>query len=208
MRLNIKAELAPISWQPYESTLALQALRAGKLLLLYGKGEPMQAHKHLESLLSAYLQRNIRYAELSKNFRGKPYLPDAVYFNLSHTKKSYIIALSSIGEIGVDMEYQIPGKSIRELIEYAFSPDEQSFIKNEGDENTFLKMWTLKEAYLKATGIGLIDSLNTLHVVSVPNFCTTDSHYNSLVLTCPAGEMGSLVYYGDSLEIQQMILTD
>lgn len=208
MKLNIQAETVAPIWQPFVSAQALQALHAGKLLLLYGKGVPMQAHKLLESLLSAHLRRAICYAELSKNFRGKPNLPDAVYFNLSHTEKSYLIGLCSTRDLGVDLEYQIPGKDIHALIEYAFSPDEQRFLRNEGDEKTFLKMWTLKEAYLKATGIGLIDVLNTLHVVSGPNFCTTDPNYSSQVFTCPGAETGSLVYFGDVQEIHRMHLTD
>ncbi len=208
MRLNKKAEFTATIWQPFESTLALQALRDGKIVLLHGNGKPLQAHKFLESFLSVYLQKDIRYEDLSKNFRGKPFLQNAVYFNLSHTEKSYLIALSLIGECGVDMEYQVPGKDIHALMEYAFSPDEQRFLKHENCEKTYLKMWTLKEAYLKATGIGLIDSLNTLHVVSGPDFCITDQHYRSQVFTCPGGETGSLVYFGDALEIHRTHVMD
>ena len=192
-------------WQTYESKLALQNLDAGKIVLVYGNGNASQAHVLIEVLLSAYLEKDIRYAFLERTFRGKLFVPGAIFFNLSHTEKSFLIAFSTIQEIGIDLEYQIPRSStIHELAEYAFSPNERNVLEKKTSEKTFLEIWTLKEAFLKATGIGLIDSLSSLHVVSASGNSLLDSAYSSITFSCPNGETGSLVCSGNLPSLSRM----
>jgi phosphopantetheinyl transferase len=57
---------------------------------------------------------------------------------------------------------------------------------------SFTKIWTLKEALLKAAGIGLVDRLNQVNVHEIL------MHYklNFTSFACPHNETGSVVYSG------------
>lgn len=177
-----------------DSVQIQRALNEGRLLLVYGRGTPAQAHSQFESLASRFLGRAVTYSELPKNFRGKPYLKDfPLHFNISHAQDAFLLGFSMDHEIGVDMELDPIDGDLNALSEYAFSPDERKMLVDLNDRESFLNIWTLKEAYLKATGIGLIDALPSLHVVSAPNFGMMDNLYSCQHFKCPGGETGSLV---------------
>jgi phosphopantetheinyl transferase len=134
---------------------------------------------------------------LEKTFRGKPFLPEnPLFFNLSHTKNAFLMAFCIRNEVGVDLEFTEPNEDFISLSNYAFSPDEQVILSGNPCAETFLKIWTMKEAYLKATGIGMVDALTSMHVVSAPDFGVTDERYGSLIIQCPGGETGSVVCAG------------
>ena len=88
--------------------------------------------------------------------RHDPRLPD-LRFNLSHTDGLIACALTVGREIGVDVEnvhrtvtYELPERffSAREVADLRALPrDEQDVV--------FFDYWTLKEAYIKARGLGL-----------------------------------------------------
>lgn len=181
----------------FDSDQFQKALNVDRLVLVYGRGTPAQAHVHFELLASSLLGRPVFYSELPKNFRGKPSLKDLpLHFNISHTQEAFLLGFSMDHEIGVDMEVDPSDHDLDTLSDYAFSPDERKLLVDPNDGETFLKIWTLKEAYLKATGIGLIDALPSLHVVSAPNFGMMDHQYSCQHFKCPGGETGSLVCKG------------
>lgn len=180
-----------------DSTVVREWLKSGRLLVILGTGSPTQAHCCLEECVNEFMGHRIIYTDLPRNFRGKPYLPDSpLHFSISHTKNAYVLGFSIQQEIGVDMELNVPGNELYLLANYAFSPDELLILGANSDENTFLKIWTLKEAYLKATGIGLIDALPTLHVVTGLPFSITDPIYNCIQQVGPMGETISIVCNG------------
>lgn len=47
-----------------------------------------------------------------------------------------------------------------------FSPQEQAWLLAADDPDAFLKVWTLKEAWLKATGRGIANNLKTLAITA------------------------------------------
>lgn len=88
---------------------------------------------------------------------GKPYFKNSnILFNLSHTRNGVICSIYK-NRVGCDIENIvekiIPAKSI-------LCPNEMEMI----GENTryFTKIWTLKEAYSKCTGLGLTEKLNNI----------------------------------------------
>ena len=101
--------------------------------------------------------------QFTKNKYGKPSISNEVlkrayYFNLSHTDKLVVLAVTLDQEIGVDVEYLLrPGKSV-EIAESFFSPSEVQellALPLEKQKDRFFDLWTLKEAYIKACGMGL-----------------------------------------------------
>jgi 4'-phosphopantetheinyl transferase len=93
--------------------------------------------------------------------RGRPEIgePDCpLQFNLAHSAGLVICALGRDREIGVDVEDLERPPVDRTLVPRYCSPDEAADVhRQEGGRwhDRFLVYWTLKEAYLKARGLGI-----------------------------------------------------
>lgn len=88
---------------------------------------------------------------------GKPYLADYphIHFNLAHSGNMALAAFADT-EVGCDIE-EIKTASLK-LAKRFFCPGEYAYIdKFAGREQdyAFYRIWTLKESFLKATGMGM-----------------------------------------------------
>ncbi|XP_020571066.1 uncharacterized protein LOC110018180 [Phalaenopsis equestris] len=125
----------------------------------------------VRTTLSRYTQSKIKPQSLrfSKNTYGKPQLvwqdedgwvPPCLHFNISHTSSLVACAVTVDVQVGIDVEDK--RRRLRnELLSFArrfFSPNEVEFLHGLTDPVTqqqeFIKLWTLKEAYVKALGRG------------------------------------------------------
>jgi 4'-phosphopantetheinyl transferase len=91
---------------------------------------------------------------------GRPEVDAAgtdVHFNLSHSAGLVICALARGRAVGVDVEDLARRAPDWGLVERYCSPAEADDIRSHGDRwrERFLAYWTLKEAYLKARGLGI-----------------------------------------------------
>ena len=99
--------------------------------------------------------------QLIEGDRGRPVIAHpatAVAFNLAHSGGLVACALSLLPEIGVDLEHLDRRPMAPDLFRRYCSPAEIADIERQpGDERPrrFLTYWTLKEAYLKARGLGI-----------------------------------------------------
>lgn len=83
---------------------------------------------------------------------GKPYIKDnPFYFSLSHSGDFAAAAVSDC-PVGIDIE--AIGEIKDSVIKRVCSDEEISYIKNTS-KDSFYKIWTYKEAYLKMTGDGI-----------------------------------------------------
>jgi 4'-phosphopantetheinyl transferase len=92
--------------------------------------------------------------------RGRPEIaaPETpLQFNLSHSAGLVACALASGRAVGVDVEHLRRRPVDRSLVRRYCSPAEAADIEASADVwlERFLHYWTLKEAYLKARGIGV-----------------------------------------------------
>ena len=89
---------------------------------------------------------------------GKPFLAgrDEVFFSLSHSG-DYVLCAVSDHELGADIEC-VKDADLR-IAKRFFCPAEYERIAaqetEEARRETFYRFWTLKESFLKATGLGL-----------------------------------------------------
>lgn len=123
----------------------------------------------LRSVLSQYI-KNILPIDwvFSKNSYGKPFISNkplskSIKFNLSHTEKLIVLAIVLDNEIGVDTEYTLKNFEYLDIAKIYFSENELIYLLNSPDDkqkNCFFDIWTLKEAFVKATGKGLTFPLN------------------------------------------------
>ncbi|MDY7231645.1 4'-phosphopantetheinyl transferase family protein [Hyalangium rubrum] len=79
-------------------------------------------------------------------------------FNLSHTDGMAICAVTSEADVGVDVEDAMrPGETVG-IADRFFAPAEVAALRGlpvEKQRERFFEYWTLKEAYIKARGMGL-----------------------------------------------------
>lgn len=93
--------------------------------------------------------------------RGKPtFAEGSARFSISHTKGASFCALCD-GEVGIDVE-RIRSVSAS-VAQRTLSMDEwEQYSGAENPSIEFLKIWTLKEAYVKLTGEGLHGDLRQI----------------------------------------------
>jgi 4'-phosphopantetheinyl transferase len=132
----------------------------------------------LRRLLGIALDRPAPSLVFEYGAQGKPALAAAsspsrvLEFNLAHSSGWAMFALAWDREIGIDLEAAtrlkrdvnaLPGLAARVL-----SPRElavwQALPDDAARDAAFLRAWTRKEAYVKATGKGLFDELGNIEV--------------------------------------------
>jgi 4'-phosphopantetheinyl transferase len=94
--------------------------------------------------------------------------PTNLHFNLSHTRAAALIGVALGRELGVDIEWHRPLGDLHDMAQNVMSKLElERWLAMPSAEQTrgFYNVWTRKEAYLKAIGLGLYRSL---HDVTVP----------------------------------------
>jgi 4'-phosphopantetheinyl transferase len=146
--------------------------RADRFLLPRGRARFVAARGWLRSVLGQCLGIAPEVVEFGYGPAGKPSLRgrfarQGLQFNLSHSGDLALFGLAHCGLVGVDVEELRPILDLSELIERHFSPAEVAEIKHlTGAEalEALFRIWTRKEACLKATGEGIGDSLASIDV--------------------------------------------
>lgn len=119
-------------------------------------------------------KNKIEQMKFCYNEYGKPYLEDIpVQFNLSHAG-DYAIAGFGNKELGIDMEcIKREGKKISDRF---FTEREQQYLKNIGEKKQekqwreeFIKIWTRKESFVKAIGLGLSFGIRNIETLADEN---------------------------------------
>ena len=105
--------------------------------------------RYLETLKLTKLEGEVKE---EKHRNEKPYFKDYpfVRFSVSHSGSLVVVAMAET-EVGIDVE-EIKEKPYGRIVERNFTAGEAAEGK---DLESFLKVWTKKEAYLKLTGDGL-----------------------------------------------------
>lgn len=146
------------------------------------KDETVIAHYFLKELLSKQFNKNFDEITIYKNDRGKPYCEHGVFFSISHSGNFIVIAFSE-NEIGVDIEYK--RKINPKLLYKCFNECDFDLVDKSNFDNSFLKLWTTKEAYFKLIGTGItnlksidVSEINSNYAV---NTIETDNYILSIV---------------------------
>lgn len=131
----------------------------------------------LRSILSAYLDcspTEVTYETYGS--AGKPMLtqPDAqrLVFNASSSADVALIAVAPSGTLGVDVEYAWPFDDMDQIAMQYFTASECARLNTLEQPRycaAFYRLWTAKEALLKAIGTGLPGGLDRFDVSSDPS---------------------------------------
>lgn len=116
--------------------------------------------------LARYTLTDPHTLALATEPNGKPYLTGAplpIVFNLSHSQNMAVLAVGLHYSIGVDIETTSRKRIQHGIAERYFHPTEVIKLKEytgEEQHKYFYQLWTLKEAFFKATGEGISGGLD------------------------------------------------
>jgi len=127
------------------------------------------AHALLRHTLSRDGDRAPEQWRFDRTTNGKPFLIDAgdapASFSLSHTHGMVACAVSNGADVGVDVECIDRHVNTADIAARYFAPDEAAHLVQldaEARRNRFFDLWTLKEALVKALGVGMAMSISSL----------------------------------------------
>jgi len=132
--------------------------------------ERMQRFQHHEVRGHFIIGRDLLRQLLGAYLNATPSAP-MLGFNLAHSGNVVVVALARGREVGVDIERMRRLNDWRLVAERIFSPRELKELHSlpeSKQREAFFNGWTRKEAYLKATGEGLIDDLPAIEVTFAP----------------------------------------
>jgi 4'-phosphopantetheinyl transferase len=123
----------------------------------------------LRRTLAPCVMRRPEKLDFMVNRHGKPRLSDdlGIEFNVSHAGCFALIALSTGGQIGVDIEWRDRQIDAESLGPYVFTPlERQSALRIGRKGEDFIERWVAKESILKALGVGISEHLQTVSVLA------------------------------------------
>jgi 4'-phosphopantetheinyl transferase len=128
----------------------------------------------LRLFLGGYLGCSAQEVALTSGPKGKPSLRDGsrLAFNKSHSNRLALYAFTTGCEIGIDVEELRDIPDSDQVASHYFCQAETSELTSlSGTKNrneAFLRCWTRKEAYIKASGDGLHLPLDRFQVTLLP----------------------------------------
>jgi 4'-phosphopantetheinyl transferase len=137
--------------------------RQQRFLFAKDRRQFLLSHALVRTVLSQYAAVPPAAWDFKAGRHGKPYITaplglPPLSFNLSHTHGLAAVVVALDREIGVDAEWFDRSNASFDLAERFFAADEVEHLRRvpAGDfRQEFFAFWTLKEAYLKACGLGL-----------------------------------------------------
>ena len=127
------------------------------------------ARSFLKAVLGSYLGIDPYDVRFNRDSYGKPYIsslinPQLLSFNLSHSNDFVACVVCKQKRVGVDIEFMRKGFNYLNLAKNAFAPEEfQELVKCSPQLSIrrFFMLWTCKEAFVKALGVGLSARLDS-----------------------------------------------
>ena len=130
------------------------------------------AHATLRGLLGRLVDQDPGALRFRYGEHGKPSLPGGPSFNLSHSGERMLFGVMAEGRLGVDVEEVRHVREMEALATKKFAPDEVRYLlatPPEDRREAFFRIWTRKEALLKALGQALSVALDSFSIDPVPD---------------------------------------
>jgi 4'-phosphopantetheinyl transferase len=140
----------------------------------------------LKDLLAERLRITTAEIQFAIDACGKPRLAldGAPHFNLSHAGDFALIAISDRHPVGVDIE-AVNTTIDTGAVAAALTPDELQCCSGGSDVQTFFRIWSGKEAVLKALGVGIADHVRSVSVTHHPPHTPLDSGRYAVAMHIP-----------------------
>jgi 4'-phosphopantetheinyl transferase len=157
----------------------------------------MAARSILRIILGRYLNQAPDLVRFSYQVDGKPILTKTrdLHFNVSHTQDVLVIGVLSDRPLGIDIEHVPSGDIVDQVSPLVFSIPERTALDRLPSTRrceSFARLWTWKEAYIKADGRGMSLDLEYLDVESQPGRVLQLNPASGEWLPCPNWYLRSL----------------
>jgi len=172
-RANISGQESPLNGD-YGILSDLEKARADRLRIAKARQRFIRSHAILRQILAKYLDRLPPQIEIDNLPGGKPALAEKsvpgseiLRFNLAHSQDWMVVSVSRDFETGIDLEFEDPKVDFKQVSKHYFLTDEQTWLANLPEEAqlaAFYRLWTCKEAVLKADGRGIGQGLGRIHI--------------------------------------------
>lgn len=148
--------------------------RAGRFRFERDRARFMAGRGLLRRILARYLDTSPRSVRFGYSRRGKPFLLPrcGLNFNLSHAGDRLVVAVSRDRRLGVDVEPLPLSATVDSVAGLVFSPAELTALDGVHTverRRLFARLWTRKEAYIKADGRGMMLRLDHIDVGTLPD---------------------------------------
>ena len=136
-----------------------ERVRAGRRRNAEARRRFIVAHAALRDILRGYCGQPARALVFESGPHGKPGLAGAtgIEFSLAHSNAYALIAVTRARPVGVDIERIRPDIRALELARRFFAPEEAAALADLTEHarvQAFFRLWTCKEAFVKALGRG------------------------------------------------------
>jgi 4'-phosphopantetheinyl transferase len=169
---RIELEQPAIVLEKFWSTLEADELeRASRFHFDKHRNSFVVARGFLRDVLSRYLESKPETLRFSYGDYGKPAIDGRLHFNMSHSHRVGLLAITEDRQIGVDVEHIRADFATEDIARRFFSHSEvESFNSLPRDKQVaaFFRCWARKEAFIKATGRGLSQPLDEFDVTLAP----------------------------------------
>lgn len=137
--------------------------RAKRFVFEKDRNSYVRARSAMRTILARYLCTDAKTIGFDYNAYGKPDIcttnsSNRLFFNISHSADIALLAITGVGQVGVDIEYIKPDLATLSLAQNTFSRAEVTaleMIPSNLFATAFYRCWTRKEAFVKALGDGL-----------------------------------------------------
>ena len=138
---------------------------------------------------------------IGSSYYEKPYAivegkSHPICFNVSHSGNHGLIGLGKGGRVGVDIEEWDPDRNLGPLMETAFTPAERTAMESTDAINRqylFFRLWTIKEALIKAVGMGLSLDMSSFEVPSPLQCGATSTEFHFLQAPSVSWRLDTLI---------------
>lgn len=165
----------------------------------------------LRILLARYLDMDPQEINFSPGLNKKPMLntpgKSILDFNIGHSGDFILIAVART-PVGIDIERIDNFPEINETMQLIFEKDEIAFTQEQASPiRTFYKLWTRKEALLKATSRGIINqmkdipSLDGRHLIAY-DLLKTSCAWKVTTFNANKNYTASIAYTGKNVQLQ------
>jgi 4'-phosphopantetheinyl transferase len=179
-----------------------ESARAARFIPETSRRHFTAARGQMRQVLGALLGRDPAALRFELGSHGKPFLSGGeLCFNLSHSGGLALLAVSANQEIGVDIEASTRVVEYENIGRRFFAPSEAAALLELPEAEharAFFNIWTRKEAYMKACGLGMSLPLHSFTVSHDDPPTLSAEGWSIHAIDPGAGYTAALVVAGES----------